>query len=782
MTVRAEHAILAEPNSGSRGVRIPWFLGALLVLAAVLAPRAALAQYAPHPIPENERWATITHAGNEAFVGYTPFGDRVEVGRVDYEYQMCRTEITWAEWFEFVNAYAPYVDMATAGSLQFTGDEITWRNPGQLPPMYSLHPSDANRPATMGWRFAARYANWLHNDKRPEQAAFENGAYDTSTFGYVEGYGYTDQLAHNPGARYWIPTRDEWVKSVHFDPDKNGPGQPGYWYYPISSDAVPVYASPSAGGESSGAGYRAFALPDVAAYRNAQSPWGMWDGSGGQTEFLENIVHGTSGLPGDIYRYAEGLAWDGNPTTADIKDSILAVGGIARPDGRGYGLRLARAVPGASGTGAFACTLAFVGRRKRVRNVPLRTPAVGATASGAEGRRGDRSAVGRAGGRGRTATADLARHGGSSTRRLAAPAVAPVVLLAAAPALAQLPPHPIPEAERWATITHAGNAPYVYQAFPGDTPFYYGQVNHEYRISRTEVTAAEWLEFVNAYGPYVEAQYANTTMFTSRLIQQVGPRQYALRSPGLANYPATMNWHFAARYVNWLHNDKRPEQAAFENGAYDTSTFGWIDGLGYQDQVSHHPDARYWIPTHDEIIKAFHFDPDRYGPGQPGYWTYSHSSDEEPIGGPPELGGQTSAGYWWYDSGYILPEVAGYRDVQSPWGLWDTSGGVSEWTESTTGDFGGNPATSGFYLRYTEGSAWQDLWLGGDRIDYSGGANRPEYSIDTGLRMARMIPNGSGAALMCALTLFTRRRRTNHASWRVALNPMLPRRLFHSCR
>jgi len=37
----------------------------------------------------------------------------------------------------------------------------------------------------ISWRVAAMYCNWLHNDKRNDRAAFLNGAYDVSTFGYL---------------------------------------------------------------------------------------------------------------------------------------------------------------------------------------------------------------------------------------------------------------------------------------------------------------------------------------------------------------------------------------------------------------------------------------------------------------------------------------------------------------------------------------------------------------------------------------------------------------------
>ncbi|MBL8745805.1 MAG: SUMF1/EgtB/PvdO family nonheme iron enzyme, partial [Phycisphaerae bacterium] len=213
------------------------------------------------------------------------------------------------------------------------------------------------------------------------------------------------------------------------------------------------------------------------------------------------------------------------------------------------------------------------------------------------------------------------------------------VVAIGAPALAA---HPIPESERWATITHAGNEPYLLPPlFPGEPPRPIGGVDHEYQISRTEVTAGEWLEFVNGYAPYVDIFQADNSLFTSFYIRRDGPRHYELL-PGHENQPVEISWRYAARYVNWLHNNKGSDQASFEDGAYDTSTFGNLPGGFISDQVSHHPEARYWIPTQDELVKASHWDPDRYGEGQPGYWYYSTTSDVAPLPGHYTQGGETS--------------------------------------------------------------------------------------------------------------------------------------------
>ncbi|MBL8746289.1 MAG: SUMF1/EgtB/PvdO family nonheme iron enzyme [Phycisphaerae bacterium] len=230
--------------------------------------------------------------------------------------------------------------------------------------------------------------------------------------------------------------------------------------------------------------------------------------------------------------------------------------------------------------------------------------------------------------------------------------------------------HPIPEAQRWATITHVGNAPYVFDPVGPAPPRSLASVDHEYQISRTEVTGAEWFEFVQAFAPYVQEDAVSGPVFTSQLIGVSGYRQYFL-PPENENRPIEVGWAFATRYVNWLHNGKALTPEAFENGAYDTSVF---EDPNWDPALTHSPSARYWVPTEDEWLKASHFDPNRDGEGLEGYWLCSTSADTEPFPpGLPQNGGLTSTGG---RLRFPLPDVAAYSGVQSPWGLWDTSGAI----------------------------------------------------------------------------------------------------------
>jgi len=237
---------------------------------------------------------------------------------------------------------------------------------------------------------------------------------------------------------------------------------------------------------------------------------------------------------------------------------------------------------------------------------------------------------------------------------------------------------------QWAVIGDVGNAPYTSNPF--SSAFGRGSVDHEYRISKLEITTAQWMEFMNTFPNEFPIEQWPSTWGAHR------QGSCWVLDEGLSN-PAMVpvngvSWRHAAKYCNWLHNDKVPEAWAITNGAYDASTFTSNEDGTFNDQLTHSPDAKFWIPTHNEWLKAAHYDPDRYGEKLPGWWEYSHSSDTSPAPGRPGTpGAQTSAGIP-FDGMQPFPSViplGSYPETRSPWGLLDLSGGQEEWMESALG-------------------------------------------------------------------------------------------------
>lgn len=329
----------------------------------MLAPIALGAHARAGIVPDyGLSWSTVTHAGNrpanaaEAPDFYRPtLPSPILAGSVGYEYRISTTEVTTAQWAEFVRAYAPFY----AGPYNDAGFTSVWINyvgNGQ----FNVPAGTEQWPASVSWRMAARYCNWLHNGKVNQASAFESGAYDTSTFAPASpGSPFdNDQRTRSPGASFWIPSGDEWIKAAYYDPDRYGPGLDGYWRRPGRSDAPLRPGLPADGGQTSGGLTYFLGLP-VGMYPGVTSPWGLLDVSGGVSEWTE-----TAEIPfNPTIRNVVGSS-SGDGTT--YLDNLNAYPGSDGGLGSLYGLRLASTVP--TPTSALSITvlgLALTQRRRR---------------------------------------------------------------------------------------------------------------------------------------------------------------------------------------------------------------------------------------------------------------------------------------------------------------------------------------------------------------------------------------------------------------------------------
>jgi formylglycine-generating enzyme required for sulfatase activity len=336
-------------------------------------------------------FVTIGDGDNPNYLGA---GLNTGHGQVNYEYRMGRTEVPLSLWVEFMNACfdrpvndrIPHVYTPTQWSPGFatpnTPGGIRW----SVPAGREMFPVGG-----VDWRTCAILTNWLHNNKSLDRSAFLTGAYEVGTFGYFgETDGFTDQITRSPGARYWIPSLDEWMKSAHWDPTKvNTDGTTGgYWLYSNSSDTPFVYGPPGVrvsvgpfqqpipdpNGQfaTSNAVWTStyfptldpFAVP-LGAYPDTQSPWGLLDVSGGVGEWTEHTFQ----LDGDIFprgRVADGLGWTRGSVNTD-RVGVPGGGGPPNFPNFDIGLRIAAVVPSPS-TGLFgvaAFLWAHTHRRRR---------------------------------------------------------------------------------------------------------------------------------------------------------------------------------------------------------------------------------------------------------------------------------------------------------------------------------------------------------------------------------------------------------------------------------
>ena len=292
--------------------------------------------------------------GNAPWAGDGTPGDRaIGRGGVGYEYSVGKYEVTSGQWAEFFTA----VQNCPDGPVPF----VSWPSiTGGT--AYPMMPTGG-----ITWRTAAIFTNWLNNSKDNHLASFMNGAYDVGTFGY-SGTTFTDQLAHNPSARYWIPTWDEWLKASHYDPNKSGPGTGGWWKYSTMSDTAPVYGPPGVlvNGVLAQAnaqwtsttfpGQNPFAVP-LGAY-TLSNAFGLYDVAGGTMEWLEEPAGLQTG------RYFEGSGW--GTAEAALLDQVSYSGSDYPSAAWTFtGFRVASSVPAPGLVSLASGALLYSCRRRR---------------------------------------------------------------------------------------------------------------------------------------------------------------------------------------------------------------------------------------------------------------------------------------------------------------------------------------------------------------------------------------------------------------------------------
>src|SRR5690606_21023991 len=104
------------------------------------------------------RGVTPAEAPNWDFDRFGTFGD------VGYEYRITRTEVTNTQYLEFLNVYTKIPGAHSSFDMGGSGIGIDGFDPIGNPILFITHGAE-RAPANPSWEFAARYVNWLHNDK-----------------------------------------------------------------------------------------------------------------------------------------------------------------------------------------------------------------------------------------------------------------------------------------------------------------------------------------------------------------------------------------------------------------------------------------------------------------------------------------------------------------------------------------------------------------------------------------------------------------------------------------
>ena len=241
-----------------------------------------------------------------------------------------------------------------------------------------------------------------------------------------------------------------------------------------------------------------------------------------------------------------------------------------------------------------------------------------------------------------------------------------VVLLIAFPASAEV-------TFEWATIGDPGNA-----CDTSVAPYYkcIGSVSETYRISKYEVTNAQYAEFLNAvaasdpnelYDPSMGVAIGGITRSGS-----AGSYSYSV-IPGREEKPVNnVSFWDAVRFANWLHNGQPSGAQGYsttERGAYYLTPADVADNT-----VAREPEAAFFIPTVHEWFKAAYYDTDAKV-----YFDYPAASDTQTTCAMPGPVANTA------NCGEVVndfTDVGSYTGAASPNGTFDQGGNVWEWNES----------------------------------------------------------------------------------------------------
>jgi formylglycine-generating enzyme required for sulfatase activity len=215
--------------------------------------------------------------------------DRV-CGAVPYVYAIGKTEVTNAQYCEYLNTADPggvnphdlYDDRMETS--QYGGISFDTNRPAGS--KYELKVRRGPRPVNfVTFWDACRFANWLHNDQGSGDT--ETGAYTLTDRGIAD-----NSITRNPGALWAVTSEDEWYKGAYH---KNNGDTGHYWDYPTESDTAPVAEFPPGTGPVASANYGwvvVQGMTDAGAYttKPSDSPYGTFDQAGSVYEWNEAII------------------------------------------------------------------------------------------------------------------------------------------------------------------------------------------------------------------------------------------------------------------------------------------------------------------------------------------------------------------------------------------------------------------------------------------------------------------------------------------------------------
>jgi formylglycine-generating enzyme required for sulfatase activity len=235
---------------------------------------------------------------------------------VPYNFHIGKYEFTNSQYVEFLNGVDPTGANALAlydsNMSSFAVGGINFSGAAPNGSKFAVKPGQGNNPVLfVSWYDAIRVANWLHNGQGNGDT--ENGAY--TLLGGTPTPTNGNSIMRNLGAKWWLPSEDEWYKAAYH---KNDGATGSYWDYPTATDTEPFSDQPPgvdaptqsntanfvkndgiANGYDDGfavTGSGLFVnsqnyLTDVGAYLFSTSSYGTFDQGGNVFEWNESLIN-----------------------------------------------------------------------------------------------------------------------------------------------------------------------------------------------------------------------------------------------------------------------------------------------------------------------------------------------------------------------------------------------------------------------------------------------------------------------------------------------------------